>query len=116
MLPSLVAAGIFQTPPSFPFPFAGISYLALFCQAIDRLASLLTNGNKTYSQHTEGHPTLSPLFCLIDNDVGCPSVCCEYVLLSLVNKEAALAYGRAEHSQAGRDIYRESRRSQGDIR
>ena len=31
-------------------------------------------------------------------DVGFPSVCCEYVLLSLVNKEAALAYGRAEYS------------------
>ena len=28
-----------------------------------------------------------------------PSVCCEYVLLSLVNKEAALAYGRAEYSK-----------------
>ena len=26
-------------------------------------------------------------------------VCCEYVLLPLVNKEAALAYGRAEYSK-----------------
>ena len=33
--------------------------------------------------------------------VGFPSVCCEYVLLSLVNKEAGLAYGRAEYSKAG---------------
>ena len=29
-------------------------------------------------------------------DVRFPSVCCEYVLLSLVNKEAASAYSRAE--------------------
>ena len=29
------------------------------------------------------------------------SVCCEYVSLLLVNKEAALAYGRAEYSKAG---------------
>lgn len=28
--------------------------------------------------------------------VGVYSVCCEYALLPLVNKEAALAYGRAE--------------------
>ena len=28
---------------------------------------------------------------------GFPSECYEYVLLSLVNKEAALAYGRAEY-------------------
>ena len=28
------------------------------------------------------------------NDVGYLSVCCEYVLLPLVNKEADLAYGR----------------------
>ena len=34
-------------------------------------------------------------------DVGFPSVCCEYVLLPLVNKEAALAYGKAEYSKAG---------------
>ena len=33
-------------------------------------------------------------------DVGCPSVCCEYVLLPLVNKEADLAYGRTEYSKA----------------
>ena len=31
-----------------------------------------------------------------EDDVGVPSVGCEYVLLPLVNKEAALAYGRAE--------------------
>ena len=30
-----------------------------------------------------------------------PSVCCEYVLLPFVNKEAALAYGRAEQSKEG---------------
>ena len=29
-----------------------------------------------------------------------PSVCCEYVLLPLVNKEVALAYSRAEYSKA----------------
>ena len=28
-------------------------------------------------------------------DVGFPSVCCEYILLASVNKEAPLAYGRA---------------------
>ena len=32
--------------------------------------------------------------------VGFTSVFCEYVLLLLVNKEAALAYGRAEYSKA----------------
>ena len=41
-----------------------------------------------------------------------PSVCYEYVLSPLVNKEASLAYGIAEYSQAGRDINRESRQSQ----
>ena len=30
-------------------------------------------------------------------DVGFPSVCYEYILLPLVNKEAALVYGRAEY-------------------
>ena len=39
-------------------------------------------------------------------DVGVPAICCEYVSLSLANKEAVLAYGRAEYSQAGRDIER----------
>ena len=33
-------------------------------------------------------------------DVGFPSVCCECVLLPLVNKEAALAYVREEYSKA----------------
>lgn len=28
-------------------------------------------------------------------DVGCPFVCCEYVLLPLVDKEGALTYGMA---------------------
>ena len=32
-----------------------------------------------------------------EDDVGVPSVGCEYVLLPLVNKEAALAYGRIEY-------------------
>lgn len=40
-------------------------------------------------------------------DVGFPSVGCEYVLLPLVNKEAPLAYRRAEYSQAKRDRKRE---------
>ena len=44
---------------------------------------------------------------LYSNNVGFPSVCYEYVLLPLVNKEAASAYSRAEYSQAGRDIERE---------
>ena len=35
-----------------------------------------------------------------------PSVCYEYVLLPLTNEEADLTYGRAEYSQAGRDIER----------
>ena len=35
------------------------------------------------------------------NDVGFPSVFCEYVLLPLVNKEAVLAYGREEYGKAG---------------
>ena len=29
-----------------------------------------------------------------------PSVCCEYVLLPFVNKEAALTYDRAEYSNS----------------
>ena len=39
--------------------------------------------------------------------VGFYSVCSEYVLLPLVNRKLALAYGRNEHNQAGnlnRDI------------
>ena len=34
-------------------------------------------------------------------DVGFPSVCYEYALFSLVNKEAILVYGRAKYSKAG---------------
>lgn len=34
-------------------------------------------------------------------DLGYPSVCCEYVLLPLVNKEAALSQGKAEYSLVG---------------
>lgn len=35
---------------------------------------------------------------IVATDMGFPSVWCEYVLLLLVDKEAALAYGRAEYS------------------
>ena len=35
------------------------------------------------------------------DDVGFPSVWYEYVLLPLVNKESALAYGRIEYSKSG---------------
>ena len=48
------------------------------------------------SVHISLVPERGPL-----TDVGCPSVCCEYVLLLLVNKEAALVCGRAEYSKAG---------------
>lgn len=41
--------------------------------------------------------------------VGCLSVCCEYVLLSLVSKEAAVAYGKEEWSQEGNPRDREER-------
>ena len=34
-------------------------------------------------------------------DVGFPSACSEYVLLSLFNKESPLAYGRVVYSKAG---------------
>ena len=34
-------------------------------------------------------------------DVGFPSVCYEYVLFPLVNKDIALAYGKAEYNKAG---------------
>lgn len=42
-------------------------------------------------------------------DVGVPAICCEYVSLSMANKEAVLSYGWAEYSQAGRDIERVGR-------
>ena len=35
-------------------------------------------------------------------ELGFPSVCCEYVLLPLVNNEAALAYGRTEYRYVGK--------------
>lgn len=42
------------------------------------------------------------------HDVQWPSVCYEYVLLSLVSKETGLAYGRANYSQAvNSERYRE---------
>ena len=37
----------------------------------------------------------------LSDDVGFPSVGCEYVLLPLVSKEAALANGRAVYSKVG---------------
>ena len=36
-----------------------------------------------------------------ETEVGCPFVCCEFVLLPLVNKDSALTYGRAEYNKAG---------------
>ena len=42
--------------------------------------------------------------------VGLSSICCEYVLLSFVNKDATVAYGRAEKRHVGnsnRDIERQ---------
>ena len=47
------------------------------------------------------------------HDVDLPSVCYEYILLPLLNKEPASAYDRAKYNQAER-IERESRQSQGD--
>ena len=35
------------------------------------------------------------------DDVGVSSVCCEYILLPLVTKETALAYGRVEYNKVG---------------
>ena len=35
------------------------------------------------------------------HDVGLLSECCENLLLPLLNKEAAVAYGRTEYSNAG---------------
>lgn len=34
-------------------------------------------------------------------DMGLPPVCCEYVLLPLANKAAALVYGMTEYSKVG---------------
>ena len=33
--------------------------------------------------------------------MGCPSVCCEHVLLPIINKDTALAYGKADYSKVG---------------
>ena len=48
--------------------------------------------------------------------MGFPSECCEYVLLPMVNKEAALAHGQAEYSKAEiqTEIEKERRWSQAD--
>ena len=45
-----------------------------------------------YRMFDGGGDGIAERFC----DVGFPSVCCEYVLLLLANKEAASAYVRAE--------------------
>ena len=52
-----------------------------------------------------------------ENDVGFPSVCCEYVLLSLVNKDATLACGRAEQNVVGKlnGMLGEGRQSQREV-
>lgn len=34
-------------------------------------------------------------------DLGCPSLCCEYALLWLVNKEASVVYGKEENREVG---------------
>ena len=39
--------------------------------------------------------------------MGFPFVCYKYILLPLVNKDAALAYSRADYNQDERDIERE---------
>ena len=33
--------------------------------------------------------------------MGCPFVSCEHVLLPMVNKDTALAYGKADYSKVG---------------
>ena len=48
----------------------------------------------------------SSLYSLETGDVGFPFVCCEYVLLPLVNKEVTSAYSSTEYRRAGRDIKR----------
>ena len=42
-----------------------------------------------------------PIF--LSKQIGATSVCFEYVLLPLVNKEAASAYDMLEYSQAAQD-------------
>ena len=62
-----------------------------------QMISMSPDGGK---MPTQAAKSLLPM----GGDVGFPSVCYEYVLSPLVNKEAALAYSRVEYSQAGRDI------------
>ena len=56
------------------------------------------------------HLHLSILYGAVQNghlhhsDAGFPSVGCEYVLLPLVNKEAALVCARTKYSQGGKNI------------
>ena len=45
-------------------------------------------------------------------DVGCPSICYEYVLLPLVNKEAALTSDRAEDNKVGNPSRERGRKRQ----
>ena len=47
--------------------------------------------------------------------MGLPSVCCEYVLLPLVNNEGALAYNRTEYI-ARQEIQAERGRKQVELR
>ena len=54
-LTPLVAAGISLTLPSFSYLLGFPTWF--LARLLAKTASLLTNGNKTYSQHTEGHPT-----------------------------------------------------------
>ena len=49
-----------------------------------------------------------------EDDVGFPSVCCEYVLVLLVNKEVTLAYGRAEQWKQGRKTKLNAKRKKFD--
>lgn len=51
--------------------------------------------------------------------MGFISLCCEYVLLQLVNKETVLVYGRAEYSKGKNqsikaEVMEKRRQSQGD--
>lgn len=45
--------------------------------------------------------------------MGCPSLCCEHVLLLLVTKEADLASNQAEDSQVG-NPKRDTRKKKGE--
>lgn len=53
--------------------------------------------HKSHSTSNSTHLLYSQWF---SGDVGFSSACCQYVLLSFINKEAALVYGWAKQSQA----------------